>query len=141
MCCKDSDDSWSELDEEEPNSCIEKYKIDETMLYPDNLDFQSKILSVAPAEGNVPVSPFNDFIEELAFPSIFCGEKRVPNSQRIHPLKFSEICKSELRRADRRATQNIGNIFFKTKKLQMKQIQDKFGYLQKKTNKRKQNYC
>ena len=109
------------------------------MLYPDN--YQSKIFSVAPAEGNVPVSPFDNFIEELAFPSIFCGEKRVPNSQRIHPLKFCEICKSELRQADRTAAQNIGNILFKTKKLQMKQIQDKFGYLQKKTNKRKQNYC
>ena len=29
---KDSDDSWSELDEEKPNSYIEKYKIDKIML-------------------------------------------------------------------------------------------------------------
>ena len=33
---------------------------------------------------------------------------------------YSEICKSELRRSDRRAAMCVENIFFKAKKLQMK---------------------
>lgn len=33
---------------------------------------------------------------------------------------YSDICKSKLRRSDRRAAMCIENIFFKTKKLQMK---------------------
>ena len=36
------------------------------------------------------------------------------------PVYYSEICKSELRRADRRAAMCIENIFFKAKKLQIK---------------------
>ena len=35
-------------------------------------------------------------------------------------MHYSEICKSELRRSDRRAAMYVENIFFKTKKLQMK---------------------
>ena len=33
-------------------------------------------------------------------------------------MHYSEICKSELRRSDRRASMCVENIFFKTKKLQ-----------------------
>ena len=71
------------------------------------------------------VSIFADFVEELSFPTIFCGDKRPSNTDRFRPLKISDIFKSELRQRDRRSPQNIGNIFFKDKKLQMKQIQDK----------------
>ena len=35
-------------------------------------------------------------------------------------MYYSDICKSELRRTDRRAAMCVENIFFKTKKLQMK---------------------
>ena len=35
-------------------------------------------------------------------------------------VHYSDICKSELRRSDRRAAMNVENIFYKTKKLQMK---------------------
>ena len=35
-------------------------------------------------------------------------------------MHYSEICKSELRRSDRRAAMCVEKIFFKTKKLQMK---------------------
>ena len=35
-------------------------------------------------------------------------------------MHYSEICKSELTRSDRRAAMCVENIFFKTKKLQMK---------------------
>ena len=37
-------------------------------------------------------------------------------------VHYSDICKSELRRSDRRAAMCVENIFYKTKKLQMKII-------------------
>ena len=95
------------------------------MLYPQNVDDQQKILSFAPSEGNVPISTFQNDVEELSFPSLFCGERRTRNRDRSVPLKYSDICKLELRHCDRRFAKSITNIFFKCKKLQMKQIQDK----------------
>ena len=59
------------------------------------------------------------YSEELAYPGIFLGQKRSDNDSRITPVHYSEICKSELRRSDRRAAMCVENIFFKTKKLQM----------------------
>ncbi len=81
------------------------------------------ILNVAPAEGSRPISVFRDkYSEELAYPGIFLGEKRPENDNRHTPVHYSDICKSELRRSDRRAAKCVENIFFKTKKLQMKNI-------------------
>ena len=40
-------------------------------------------------------------------------------------MHYSDIVKWELRSVDRRAAQSVPNIFFKHKKLQMKQISDK----------------
>ncbi|VDI59060.1 Hypothetical predicted protein [Mytilus galloprovincialis] len=126
----EEDDLWSEYDDDFVNKDdMEKQQecdgVYDTMLYPENLDSQRNILSFAPSEGNLPVSPFGDAIEELSFPGLFCGEKRPSNKERTVSVKYSEICKSELRQNDRRAAQNITNIFFKAKKIQMKQIQDK----------------
>ena len=79
------------------------------------------ILNVAPAEGNTPLSVFRDkYSEELAYPGIFLGQKRRDNTNRHTDVHYSEICKSELRRSDRRVAMCVENIFFKTKKLQMK---------------------
>ena len=47
-------------------------------------------------------------------------------------MKFVNLNSDEL---DRRSAQNIGNIFFKTKKIQMKQIQDKVWLFMKKKDK------
>ena len=75
------------------------------------------ILSVAPAEGNRPLSIFRDkYSQELAYPGIFLGQPRSLSKQ-VH---YSDICKSELQRSDQRAAMCVENIFFKTKKLQMK---------------------
>ena len=41
------------------------------------------------------------------------------------PIYYSEICKAELRHHDRTAAQDPDNLFFKTKKLQMKMMLDK----------------
>ena len=81
------------------------------------------ILNVAPAEGNRPLSIFRDkCCEELAYPSIFVGMKRPEIKERKVKVQYSNICKSELRRSDRRAAMCVENIFFKAKKLQMKII-------------------
>ena len=80
-----------------------------------------RILNVAPGEGNKPLSIFRDqYSEELAYPGIFLGQSRPENKDRLANVHYSDICKSELRRSDRRAAMCVENIFFKTKKLQMK---------------------
>ncbi|KAK3099294.1 hypothetical protein FSP39_002160 [Pinctada imbricata] len=127
-------DDWSESEDEENRESLGEM---DTMLHPDiaSLDGNTNI-SVAPSEGNIPISIFTENIEELAYPSIFCGEKRPKNSDRLVPVRYSDICKSELRRTDRRAASSITNIFFKARKLQLKQIQDKV-WLSMKRNKTK----
>ena len=78
------------------------------------------IVNVAPAEGNRPLSIFRDkYSEELAYPGIFLGQRRPESTKQVH---YSDIhvCKSELRRSDRRAAMCVENIFYKAKKLQMK---------------------
>ena len=62
-------------------------------------------LVVAPGEGNWPMSIFRDtYSEELAYPGIFLAQKRPDNTSRFTKVHYSEICKSELRRTDQRAT-------------------------------------
>jgi len=114
----DEEDDWSEDEAEIPAG------VTDTMLTA--TDFlgdaeRQYVLNVAPGEGNIPLSVFRDkYSEELAYPGIFLGQKRPDNDSRITPVHYSEICKSELRRSDRRAAICAENIFFKTKKLQMK---------------------
>ena len=56
---------------------------------------------------------------------VFCGQRRPSKEERTVPVHYSDIVKWELRSVDRRAAQSVPNIFFKHKKLQMKQISDK----------------
>ena len=82
---------------------------------------RAQIYNIAPGEGSTPLSIFTDkYSEELAYPGIFLGQKRPENEERLVDVHYSDICKSELRRSDRRAAMCVENIFFKTKKLQMK---------------------
>lgn len=93
-----------------------------------SVDFRefNQILSVAPGENNIPLSIVQDkYSEFLAFPAIYCGQARPDNSLRLVPLHYSTICKWELRNIDRRCATCIPNLFYKLKKLQIKQIQDK----------------
>ncbi|MCO5599964.1 hypothetical protein L7F22_054071 [Adiantum nelumboides] len=79
------------------------------------VDHNSTVLSIAPGEGNSPLSLFDDeFCEELAFPTLFFGEKR-----KYHDLcrnSFQRVAKWELLHADRRFALNIENLFFKAMK-------------------------
>ena len=114
----DDDEHWSEDEAEIPAG------ITDTMLTsPDFVTNNERqhILNVAPGEGNRPMSIFRDkYSEELAYPGIFLGQKRPDNTNSLTKVHYSEICKSELRRSERRAAMCVENIFFKTKKLQMK---------------------
>ncbi|CAB3988420.1 Hypothetical predicted protein [Paramuricea clavata] len=113
-----SEDEWSEDEAEIPAG------VTDSMLTPtDFVDDTERqhIYNVAPGEGSRPLSIFRDqYSEELAYPGIFLGQKRPDEKHRLTRVHYSEICKSEFRRSDRRAAMCIENIFFKTKKMQMK---------------------
>jgi len=91
------------------------------------IDFRefNEVLSVAPGENNIPMGIYQDKNAEfLSFPTVYCGETRPDNNSRTVPIHYSDICKWEMRNVDRRAATCIPNLFFKMKKLQIKQIQD-----------------
>ena len=93
-------------------------------------------ISVAPGEGNYPISIFIDKQSEvLAFPTPYCGQAKVL-ARKIH-VSYAIECKSELRRKDRRVASHVPNLFFKVKKLQMKQIIDKSNICLRKTKLKK----
>ena len=84
------------------------------------------MFTFAPGEGQHPLSLYQDKdAEYLCFPTIFCGQRPPSKDERLVPVHYSDIVKWELRSVDRRAAQSVPNIFFKHKKLQMKQISDK----------------
>ena len=96
-----------------------------TLLDENSVD-KNEILSVAPGEGQRPLSIFKDkHAEYLAFPTLFCGQTRVDNSERHVPVYYSDICKWELRCIDRRVALHIPNLFYKMKKLQIEQVSSK----------------
>ena len=109
-------DEWSEDETKIPAG------VTDTMLTPPdyvNNSERQQIYNIAPGEGNTPLSVFRDqYSEEMAYPGIFLGQKRPNDKQRLKSVYYSEICKSELRRSDRRAAMCVENIFFKAKKLQ-----------------------
>ena len=113
-----SEDDWSQDETEIPAG------VTDTMLTPTDFvddDERQHIYNVAPAEANRPLSVFSDqYSSEMSYPRIFLGQKRPDDKQRLKIVYYSQICKSELRRSDRRAAMCIENIFFKAKKLQMK---------------------
>jgi hypothetical protein len=84
---------------------------------------QLQIRNLAPSEGHIAKSVMqDDFAEEMAFPTLFGGQKRVDNTKRSVPLHYSDIVNSELQRRDRRFAAHVPNIFFKVKKQQLLQV-------------------
>ena len=82
----------------------------------------AQVFTFAPGEGQHPLSLYQDKdAEYLCFPSIFSKDERSV------PVHYRDIVKWELRSVDRRAAQSVPNIFFKHKKLQIKQISDKIN--------------
>ena len=114
-------DHFSEIDSNEQIGNID------TLVDDANLENKyDQVFTFAPGEGQHPLSLYHDVdAEYLCFPTIFCGQKRPSKEERPVPVHYSDIVKWELRSVDRRAAQSVPNIFFKHKKLQMKQISDK----------------
>ena len=98
-----------------------------------------KVFTFAPGEGQHPLSLYQDKdAENLCFPTIFCGQTPPSMDERLVPVHYSDIVKWELRSVDGRAAQSVPNIFFKHKKLQMKQISDKVNLAVRRCKKRGQ---
>ena len=114
-------DHYSEIDTDEQVGNVD------TLVDDENLENKyDKVITFAPGEGQHPLSLYHDAdAEYLCFPTIFCGQRRPSKEERTVAVHYSDIVKWELRSVDRRAAQSVPNIFFKHKKLQMKQISDK----------------
>ena len=114
----DTDDEWCE-ETERPSGVM-----DTLLQEPDIIQDGDRIIRFAPGEGNRPLGLFMDKDSEfLSFPTIYCGKHRADNSERHVPVHYSTICKWELRSKDRRVAQSVPNIFYKLKRLQVRQIQ------------------
>ncbi|CAB3987819.1 ATP-dependent DNA helicase PIF1 [Paramuricea clavata] len=114
----DTDDEWCEATERSSGV------MDTLLQEPDITQYGDKIISFAPGEGNRPLGLFTDKDSEfLSFPTIYCGKRQADNSERLVPVHYSTLCKWELRSKDRRVAQSVPNIFYKLKKLQIRQIQ------------------
>ena len=118
----DTDDDWSKMEDTNNQSMSNM----DTLLTDKNIvDDPNHIAFFAPGEGKKPLSIFQDKNSEfLSFPTIYCGKHRPENNERSVRVHYSDICKWELRNKDGRAAKHIPNIFYKMKKLQIKQIQD-----------------
>ena len=114
----DTDDEWCETTERSSGV------MDTLLQEPDITQDGDRILSFAPGEGNRPLGIFMDKDSEfLSFPTIYCGKRQADNSERLVPVHYSTMCKWELRSKDRRVAMSVQNIFYKLKKLQIRQIQ------------------
>ena len=98
--------------------------MDTLLQEPDITQDGNRIVSFAPGGGNRPLGIFMDKDSEyLSFPTIYCGKRQADNSERFVPVHYSTMCKWELQSKDRRVAQSVPNIFYKLKKLQIRQIQ------------------
>ena len=116
----DKSDHFSEVENNNDN-----VGTTDTLLDEEHMNVNA-IYNFAPSEGQKPLSLFQDENSEyLAFPTIFCGEKRIPNTERPVSIYYSEICKWELKSIDRRCAMSIPNIFYKLKRKQNKEVIEK----------------
>lgn len=86
----------------------------------------NQVYTFAPGEGQRPLSMYQDETAEyLSFPTIFCEKRRLQDDKGKVHVSYADIAKWELRSVDRRAAQSVPNLFFKLKKIQIKQVTDK----------------
>ena len=84
----------------------------------------NEVYTLTPGEGQILV--FEGSLSEYkAFPTIFCGQTRPSNSERIRPVHISDLFKVELRHVDPRVALNISNIFYRAKFLQRHHIKNR----------------
>ena len=129
----DDSDSFSEVDETDNVPVM-------TLLEEPTID-RNAVVSVAPGEGQRPLSIFKDpDAEYLAFPTLFCGKRRPDNEERSVIAHYSDICKWELRHVDRRIALHIPNIFYKMKRLQTQQVCSKVNLAVRRCKTKSKNY-
>ena len=80
------------------------------------------------------------YFEYLSFTTIFCGKRRPDNKDRKISVSYSTVCKWEFRCQDRRVAMSVPNIFYKLKKLQIKQIQVTASISLRKSKTKGKNY-
>lgn len=79
-------------------------------------------MRLAPGDGSTPNSLLQDNdVEYLAFPTVFNGEKLSPSAG-TRPISYSNICKSMLRRIDRRVAKRSDILLFMDRKKQLLKI-------------------
>ncbi len=105
---------------------------DDSNLASENVITDADALVIAPGEGQHPISLFNDpDAEYLAFPSIYCGQRRPIDDESIRKTRKkpskADIFKWELRAQDRRVATCIPDIFFKLKTLQAEAVENVVG--------------
>ena len=128
------DDDFSEVDENELHSGNMETLLDEAEGVSN-----SSVFNIAPGEGQTPLGIFQDTkAEYLSFPAIFCGQERPSNKEREKPVYYSDICKWELRCYDRRVASCVANLFFKLKKVQLKQVSNKVNLVMRRCQKKGQ---
>ncbi|CAC5371095.1 unnamed protein product [Mytilus coruscus] len=92
----------------------------------------NQISNLAPGEGNVPLSLYEDKdAEYLAFPTVYASTSRDYSRLKV-PIYYSQVVKWELRNIDRRVATNVPLIFFKMEKFQIKLMRDKVSLAVKK---------
>lgn len=105
----------------------------DTLLHPIDVRSLCKTMSFAPGEGQIPLGLYQDKnAEYLSFPAIFCGQTRPENKDCQTSVHYSTVCKWELGSVDRRVGVLFQTSFFKLKKLQVKQMQDKVSLAMRK---------
>lgn len=121
-----SDDTNSDVRTEDPNFESRLTGNTDTLLHLIDVRSLCKTMSFSPSEGQTTLGLYqNKYAEILSFPTIYCGQLSPENNDHDTPVHYSFICKWELRSIDRRAASSIPNIFFKLKKIQVKQTHDK----------------
>lgn len=118
-----------ELDDEEEN-VVNNVIEQETML--DN----NEGIEFAPGEGETPIYLLLDpCAEELSFPEIDCGHKRIQSEQ--SKLSYSEIVQSEIQRRDRRSVE-AAHLLYMHKKCHLLQIRNNISTALRKTRRNDQ---
>lgn len=91
-------DNWTE----DPNFHTRLTGNTDTLMHPTDVRSLIQNFSFAPGENQTPLGLYQDpHAEYLAFPTIFCGQDRLSNKDRLVPVTYSTICKWELRSQDR----------------------------------------
>ena len=122
----DISDNFSEVDVNEHNGGTR-----DTLL--DSPDYSNRTLVLAPGEDKKPSSLYhNTNAEYLAFPTIYGGHEPPPNPKK--KVTYSQRSKWECRHKSGKIGKSVPNLFFKMKKLQLKQITDRVSLAVRRVN-------